>query len=187
MTPLLKKEIRLLFPAWGAALLLVLLAARIFGRLDQPRDVISNFTPVWLGVMLLCASSFGREFSLGTFSSLMAQPVRREKFWLTKVGVLVVALVSVVLAYASLTYAALPAVIGWTELAWLGLLLFTAIAGGLWLALVVRQMAAVVWLVARCPAGSAPFSSSGWPTSQRPTARWKSRFMLCCYSMRAPG
>ena len=153
MNPLLKKEIRLLLPAWGAALLLVLLAARIFGRLDQPRDVISNFTPVWLGVMMLCAASFGREFSLGTFSSLMAQPVRRETFWLTKVGVLVVALISVVLAYTSLTYAALPAVIGWTEVAWLGLLLFTAMAGGLWLALVVRQLAAVVWLVALVPGG----------------------------------
>jgi len=153
MTPLLKKEIRLLLPAWGAALLLVLAAIWFLGREGQPHDILGNFTPVWLGIMMLCASSFGREFSLGTFSSLMAQPVRRQTFWLVKVGVLAAALLSVLLVYSCLAFSSLHAVLGWSDTAWLVVLLLTAIAGGLWLALALRQMVAVVWLVAIVPGG----------------------------------
>ena len=97
--PLLKKEIHLLLPAWGLTLLLAVVPALLFPQHDDPRAAIDNFTPVWLGVMILCASSFGREFSLGTFSSLLAQPVSRRQYWVTKVGVLLAALVSVLVIY----------------------------------------------------------------------------------------
>jgi ABC-type transport system involved in multi-copper enzyme maturation permease subunit len=151
MNPLLKKEIRLLLPAWALTLLLAGVAAFIFQAHDEPRDVMDSFAPVWLGVMILCASSFGREFSLGTFSSLLAQPFPRRQYWLTKVGVLTAALVSVLAVYGLCTGPRLFAVMGWSDTAWLIVLLLTAIAGGLWMALLVRQMMAVIWLVALAP------------------------------------
>ena len=42
----------------------------------------------FFGMILLAVDSFGREFSLGTFSSLMAQPIERRRIWRTKITVL---------------------------------------------------------------------------------------------------
>ena len=151
MTPLLKKEIRLILPAWGLTLLLVVATSLLVRHSGNGSFIVG---PVCLGIMVLCASSFGREFSLGTFSALLAQPVPRRQHWRVKVGVLVAALASAMLiCYLSLQWFQVdfgtdpgPAAVTVASL------LLTAIAGGLWMALLIRQMIAVVWLIVLIPA-----------------------------------
>jgi len=92
-----KKEIHLLLPAWAGLPAgggpPWLYAHQLFGH--RANDSFSPFAPVWFGVVILCASSFGREFSLGTFSGLLALPFPRRQFWLAKAGVLILALITV--------------------------------------------------------------------------------------------
>ena len=150
MNPLLKKEIRLILPAWGLAMMLALAPIFLF-RHDFLQ--FENMAPGWFGILILCATSFGREFSLGTFSSLLAQPVPRRQYWVTKVGVLLAALVSVLVIYF-LVLVALRVVFAEDNAptaGMAGLYLLAAIAGGLWLSLLVRQMIAVVWLIFLVP------------------------------------
>ncbi len=83
MNALIKKEIRLLRPAW-----LVVLASEIvlpwFG--DEWNQAFT-MAPIFFffGIILLAVDSFGREFSLGTFSSLMVQPMERRHIWRIKI------------------------------------------------------------------------------------------------------
>jgi len=154
MNPLLKKEIHLLLPAWGLAFLLAvappwLYAHQLFGH--RANDSFSPFAPVWFGVVILCASSFGREFSLGTFSGLLALPFPRRQFWLAKAGVLILALITVLGANVLVGLHDFTTMIDAPTAAWLGVFLLAAMAGGFWLALLVRQTVAVVWLVALVP------------------------------------
>jgi len=152
--PLLKKEIHLLLPAWVLAFLLAvappwLYAHQFLGH--KANDSFTPFAPVWFGVVLLCASSFGREFSLGTFSGLLALPFPRRQFWLAKAGVLMLALATVLGANVLAGLHDFTTMIDAPTAAWLGVFLLAAMAGGFWLALLVRQMVAVVWLVALVP------------------------------------
>ena len=82
MNPLIKKEIRLLFPAWVAAMVLAVVpfvsAMGAWGFDLAQRDVVSaSFvgTFVWiffaLGVLLLGISSFGQELNSGCFGALL--------------------------------------------------------------------------------------------------------------------
>jgi ABC-type transport system involved in multi-copper enzyme maturation permease subunit len=151
--PLLKKELHLLLPAWVLAFLLavappLLYAHQFFGH---RYDSFIPFAPVWFGVVLLCASSFGREFSLGTFSGLLALPFPRRQFWLAKAGVLILALITVLGMNVLVGFQDFIIMIDVPTAAWMGVLLLAAMAGGFWLALLVRQTVAVVWLVALVP------------------------------------
>ena len=76
MNPLIKKEIRLLLPRWLTVLSLGILLPWLW-KYDGS---IINFSPVVLffGTILLTLDSFGSEFSFGTFSSLMSQPIERQ-------------------------------------------------------------------------------------------------------------
>jgi hypothetical protein len=87
MNAFVKKEIRLLLPSFLAVLALATLAP--WFSLKDP-DVSFAWTPIiiFFGVVLLGMDSFGREFSLGTFSSLMAQPIERRQIWRTKIAIL---------------------------------------------------------------------------------------------------
>ena len=152
--PLLKKEIHLLLPAWVLAFLLAvappwLYAHQFLGH--KADDSFTPFVPVWFGVVLFCASSFGREFSLGTFSGLLALPFPRRQFWLAKAGVLILALLTVLGANVLAGLHDFTTMIDASTAAWLGVFLLAAMAGGFWLALLVRQTVAVVWLVALVP------------------------------------
>ena len=77
MNPLLKKEIRLLLPSWSAILALEVLLPCFW----RDADLAFTFTPffIFLGIILLAVDSFGRECSLGTFQSLLAQPMERRE------------------------------------------------------------------------------------------------------------
>src|SRR6266404_6154550 len=61
MTPIVAKEIRLLLPAYGMALLLAIVPMWLLPG-EQPVSYL-----FCLGAVLLALSSFGREFALGTF------------------------------------------------------------------------------------------------------------------------
>ncbi|HEV2394681.1 MAG TPA: hypothetical protein VG146_20205, partial [Verrucomicrobiae bacterium] len=90
MNALLAKEIRLLLPAWGAALLLAV--APVWLLEFDPHNAMLALGPFCIGTILLGLSSFGREVALNTFPLMLAQPSERARIWWTKVGVLAVAL-----------------------------------------------------------------------------------------------
>ncbi len=166
MNRLLKKEIRLLLPVWLAVLMLEV-ALPWIGH-DPGESIITSPVFFFFGIVLLAVDPFGREFSLGTFSSLMAQPVNRRQIWRTKISVL---LLGAILIYA--------AFVGSCELRlhhWFteqnapsgrdfqvqffryvspagGAALFVALAGGLWTTLLLRQISAAFWITFLVPAG----------------------------------
>jgi ABC-type transport system involved in multi-copper enzyme maturation permease subunit len=154
MNPLIKKEIRLLLPAWVAAMLLAIVPVWI-------ASVWSNFPPQEtlyvpfafdLGILLLSITSFGQEFSLGTFSIFLSQPTERRRVWLVKTTVLAVAFILVFLAM----------VVSWKIYSWerpthtssdlllqLGSQVLYAVAflsSGLWTTLLLRRMSEAFWL-----------------------------------------
>jgi len=167
MTPLLKKEIRLLLPAWLAVLCL---------EVGQPwitkdQGLAISFAPVFFffGMVLLAVDSFGREFSLGTFSGMMSLPVDRRQLWQTKLRVLLIAAALVFIPYfiscdLRLHHAAA------TDWAWTadptlmhgdftnamyasGAVLLIALTGGLWTALLLRQTSSAFWIALLAPVG----------------------------------
>jgi len=93
MNALIRKEIRLLRPAWIAALLLAAWPTFHFRPLlihEQGMALV-----FWLGSLVLGLTPFGREFTAGTFSLLLAQPMPRQRIWRVKVSLLAAAFVSV--------------------------------------------------------------------------------------------
>jgi ABC-type transport system involved in multi-copper enzyme maturation permease subunit len=101
MNPLVKKEIRLLLPAWIAAMLLAiasfLLTVGNVGTVlpDTPGDLHIFF--LLLAATLLGIASFGPEFGSGTFTLLLSQPIERRRIWTIKTTVLALAFASVLL------------------------------------------------------------------------------------------
>src|ERR1700753_1784561 len=89
MNPLVKKEIRLLFPAWVMAMLLALIQA-----ITRPYDFYVA-SLLFFGLALMSLSSIGRETSLNTFSALLSQPEERLRMWKIKLAVLSVAFATV--------------------------------------------------------------------------------------------
>jgi len=122
---------------------------------DPSSSVNAIFLSFGLAMLLLGVSSFGQEFSHGTFSNLMAQPVPRRRIWWTKVGVLFAAMVSafLVMCLFGLT---LPYAIEWHDhlgdaLAFTGLFTLAAFSGGLWTSLLFRQVTASFWITLLVP------------------------------------
>jgi ABC-type transport system involved in multi-copper enzyme maturation permease subunit len=163
-----KKEIRLLLPGWLAILLLEALQPWFWREADDAFGV----APVifFFGIIILAVDSFGREFSLGTFQSLLAQPVERRQIWRIKITVLIFAAALIFAAYFAsfelLFHQALkipvwsvnPKILGSDfHQAMFGSVVATLIAlvGGLWTALLLRQIAAAFWITFLVPAGLA--------------------------------
>jgi hypothetical protein len=116
MSPLLRKELRLILPAWLLALALAVLPAWLFwpagqGNIPQPPGALI-FVPFSLGVFLLGITPFGGELSLGTFSALLAQPVPRRHLWLAKTVLVAVALIIVFVALCISNQLRVDAVLG---------------------------------------------------------------------------
>ena len=102
MNPLVKKEIRLLLPAWVTAMTLVILPEMLVQIATRHNARPPNpmlFVLFGLGVLLLALATFGQEFSSRTFPILLAQPVLRSRIWRIKVSVLIIALLSVSLVF----------------------------------------------------------------------------------------
>ena len=80
MNALVKKEIRLLLPAWIVALLLILAPIPLSLMSDVEDNSVFMLTAVGvaLGCIMLGLAGFGREVTSGTFSLLLAQPRPRR-------------------------------------------------------------------------------------------------------------
>ena len=181
MSPLLRKEIRLLLPFWGIAMLLALVPAWIF-----PRESFawhSNQSPFWafgFGVTLLALAPFGQEFSFGTFSSLLAQPFERNRIWRTKMLLILIAVAIVLIAFMLSIYTRLGFILSdaaqrmaaqgphdyldlqinelipknWAPSdIWRMSFLLAAVAvgGGFWTTLLFRQIGAALWFTILVP------------------------------------
>jgi ABC-type transport system involved in multi-copper enzyme maturation permease subunit len=89
MSALVRKEIRLLWPSWVAALLMAFSIWLVPKNQNSASDlermlVVIPFIACPLMLVIMTLSSFGREITSNTFSSLLAQPVPRARIWWTK-------------------------------------------------------------------------------------------------------
>jgi hypothetical protein len=167
MNPLVKKEIRLLLPSWFAVLALAILLPWFSWK--NPYDFFA-WMPLFIffGIILLSVDSFGREFSLGTFSSLMSQPVERSQIWRTKVSILFFAAIFVYAAYFISSEMLLHQTL--SNSAWSvssdmlsdefrdamfggGAAVLVALVGGMWTTLLLRQISAAFWITFLVPLG----------------------------------
>lgn len=178
MNALVKKEIRLLRPAWLVVLALEVVLPWFGNEPEQTFKQTFTMLPVFFffGTILLAVDSFGREFSLGTFSSLMVQPMERRHIWRSKITTLLLAAALIFAAYFASCWLRLHLALAetpptwWRDLeikAWrIGLIngfqqnmtisaavMFVALTGGLWTALLFRQIAAAFWVTFLAPAG----------------------------------
>ena len=96
MSPLVRKELRSIFPLWLLAMVLAILPVWLVwpgGRgifAGAPGYLV--YAPFAVGVLLLSLIPFGQELNWGTFSILLAQPVSRKRLWRVKVLLLALAL-----------------------------------------------------------------------------------------------
>jgi hypothetical protein len=153
MKALLEKEVRLLLPAYIPALMLAF-ASQWLGSFAPDGGQELMLFVFWLGLVMLALSVFGREFSLRTFSLLLAQPFKRQYLWWTKLSVLAVALGTVVWAwdYAGTIWPGLLREISRSQvIQTAGTILSTTVSGALWTTLLLRQIAAAFWLTILIP------------------------------------
>jgi ABC-2 family transporter protein len=163
MNALIKKEIRLLLPAWIAAMLLAIAPIWIVHGMEEAHDsnifLIPGFC-LMLGTLFLGIASFGQEFSFRTFTLLLSQPISRKQIWRIKTFLLGMAFISVLAAvFISMKiYAeAVPAyALDFSNnLSHFGIILlwvFAFFGGGLWTTLLLRQVTAAFWLTLLVPA-----------------------------------
>jgi ABC-type transport system involved in multi-copper enzyme maturation permease subunit len=96
MSPLVRKELRSIFPLWLLAMVLAILPVWLVW--PGGRDIWAGapgylvYAPFAVGVLLLSLTPFGQELNWGTFSILLAQPVSRKRLWRVKVLLLGLAL-----------------------------------------------------------------------------------------------
>jgi hypothetical protein len=136
MSPLLRKETRMLLPAWIAALLAALTP---LWRWQYGKGV--SLLIFVAAVLALALSPFGQEMSCGTFGLLLVQPEERRRFWKIKTRLLAMALASAWTLFALCLWTQV-----WTNsdclntLVMSALLTFLAFSGGLWTTLLLRDM-----------------------------------------------
>jgi hypothetical protein len=158
MNVALRKEIRLLMPAWIVALLAATLPIWLLGFDVGPVEQIS-FILFTGGALLLSVSSFGTEMSFGTFPSLLAQPQPRVATWRLKIGVLAAAHALIVVACClswwlraqATLFDSWGAMVSRESVQTILLLMALAFAGGLWTTLLFRQMAVAFWFAILVP------------------------------------
>lgn len=152
MNALIKKEIRLILPAWIAAMLLVAIVLPLL-QLSSLNNIPYNPDflpfPFLLGILFLSLASFGQEFSHKTFSILLSQPIPRNRIWLVKIAVLAIAYASVLLTlyicYKIYFYLRpiynIPFPIDILTIYGLVIL-----SGGLWATMLLRQITGAFWI-----------------------------------------
>jgi ABC-type transport system involved in multi-copper enzyme maturation permease subunit len=170
MNPLVKKEIRLLLPAWIAAMLLAIIPtwiAPVWSRVPPEVNLYVQLAFA-LGFLLLAIASFGQEFGSGTFAVLLSQPVERRRLWFVKTVILAGAFVSVLLAllvswtvqfnlYDFALYAqhrptaGLAPDMSWSLLGGLALFAVVCFSSGLWTTLLLRRILEAFWLTLLTP------------------------------------
>lgn len=151
MNALVKKEIRLLLPAWIVAMLLGIASLFLGGPLGQAIN-LHTFCLLFGGA-LLGVAPFGQEFSSGGILVLLSQPVERRRIWLVKTAVLAAAFLSIFLILpASFSGVHRPTFLQvWEYNGFMALWAFALFSGGLWTTLLLRQMTGAFWLTLVTP------------------------------------
>jgi ABC-type transport system involved in multi-copper enzyme maturation permease subunit len=145
----------MLMPAFMGAMTLAVLPAWLL-----PMQNSGQFVG-WLylfGVMMLGVSSFGREIGLKTVPFMLAQPLDRSRVWWTKIAVLGISTALVFGAWC-VSLALSPQELYLRDLgvnssegvAVLALVVTVLTSGGVWMTLLLRQMAAAFWLANLIP------------------------------------
>jgi ABC-type transport system involved in multi-copper enzyme maturation permease subunit len=161
MNPLVKKELRLLLPAWIGAMALAIVPCWIVQYFEAPTVAANNFPPplfIMFGMLFLGITSFGNEISFHTFPLLLSQPVPRNRIWQVKVTLLGAAFLSILAAsllswslfvschpdYSRLFSNAFSGVELW-------IFVFAFASGGLWATLLLRQTIGAFWVALFAP------------------------------------
>jgi hypothetical protein len=160
MNALVKKEIRLLLPAWIAAVLLAMVQG-----ITRPYDFYVA-SLLFFGLTLMALTVIGRETSLNTFSLLLSQPAERLRLWKVKLTVLAIAFVIVLLVWlAAFGIAFVNSRVDESDrensynlFITICLIAAATFSGGLWTTLLLRQVAGAFWLTLLVPATLSGFS-----------------------------
>jgi hypothetical protein len=145
---LVRKEARLLLPSWGVALVVATVPLWL-----QPWQSFDNLWMIFFGaaVLALALSPFGQETAYGTFGLLLVQPEKRISLWRTKTTLLVTALATVWIVFVVCGSYRLEHV-DWIELVKLSaLVMLLAFSGGLWSALLLRDMVSAFFCTCLAP------------------------------------
>jgi hypothetical protein len=161
MTPLVKKEIRLLLPSFTVAVLLALVQG-----ITRPYDFYVA-SLLFFGLTIMALTTMGREASLNTFSMMLAQPAERTRIWQTKLSVLAVAFLIVFVAWLAAFRIAFihsnpdasDRENSYNLFITVCLIASATFTGGLWTTLLLRQLAGAFWLTLLVPAVLAGFTA----------------------------
>jgi ABC-type transport system involved in multi-copper enzyme maturation permease subunit len=160
MNALVKKEIRLLLPSFLIGCVLAF-SSRLWREGDGTFDSMLELLPFVICpavAVMMALNSFGVEISSGTFASLLAQPVSRQKIWQTKILLLAMALLIVASLWVGSFWfrnkfiqhpRSAGSVFEWFECAMMFAL--AVFSGGLWTVLLLRQVAAAFWFTVLVP------------------------------------
>jgi ABC-type transport system involved in multi-copper enzyme maturation permease subunit len=164
MKTLVAKEVRMLLPVFAAALLLAVAPMWLLPAVWSGDEVMKTVMPLFcFGTLLMGLTSFGREFSMGTFPLLLSLPLTRRRVWWVKISVLCVALAGVFMAgYESLRLWMIlyPRPENWFEGVTLMNPLFSTpfaitflvvMTSGLWTTLLLRQIVGALWIALLAP------------------------------------
>jgi ABC-type transport system involved in multi-copper enzyme maturation permease subunit len=151
MNAQLRKEIRLLLPAWGAAMALGLVFFISFAGRGHVHINSAWFVFISeIGAVLLGVAVFGQELASGTLAGLLAHPVPRLRTWNLKMQVLAVAFVT-----SGALVVLVPYLKRWgnpDNSAWFcASMLAAAVTTGLWSTLLLRHLATAFWLTLLMP------------------------------------
>ncbi|MGA3180701.1 MAG: hypothetical protein ABSF38_10190 [Verrucomicrobiota bacterium] len=144
MNPLLRKELRLLLPAW-----LVALAAATTPIWVGPDYEGVAMTLFGAGVLCVGLAPFGQEMTYGTFSLLLVQPEDRRRLWNLKAWLSAMALLSawgvlVLSLWWNCSRSSRPLIGSSRDFemtcGMCGMWTLAAYAGGLWTTLLLRDM-----------------------------------------------
>jgi hypothetical protein len=160
MNALVKKEIRLLLPGFIVAVLLAMVQG-----ITRPYDFYVA-SLLFFGLTIMALTTIGRETSLNTLSSLLAQPAERMRIWQTKLSVLAVAFLIVFgvwlaafgIAYINSDVDASDRENSYNLFITICLIATATFTGGLWTTLLLRQIAGAFWLTLLVPAVLAGFT-----------------------------
>jgi hypothetical protein len=159
MNSLVEKEIRLLLPAYGMALLLAVAPVWVLPADGHNSSAAVALFPFSFGAVMLALSTFGREFGLKTFPLMLAQPLERTRIWRTKIAVLAAAMATIwgawFLACTARVHEGLGHQDGLEIAAIGGTVVLVTLAGGLWTTLLLRQVTAAFWFTILVPAMTA--------------------------------
>lgn len=159
MKTLIKKEIRLLLPAWITAMLLATVPGilNIFWISSTFGASVFPFVQLVFaaGVLFLGINSFGEEMSYNTFSALLSQPMNRPRIWLVKIATLAAAFLSVWLTGVLIDSWQIGVLREHYQFSvafeFLTLSALAAFSGGLWTTLLLRQVTGAFWFTLLTP------------------------------------